>query len=191
MKREEKEHMNEAIVRLHRAKIVPVVLSILFGAALVIARRSAMDAVIRIAAALLVIGGVGSLCLYFFGPIRRENTQLAVGVLLAGTGVLLWLLAGTLVDIFPGIAGVTLILNAFSNLGILSSPEEQTDKWVVLLVSALMAVGGLTILLHPRAIENILLIFIGLAFIVNGILDLVLMHLAKEALLRSFTGRQE
>lgn len=182
--------MNEAIIKLHRAKLVPAVFSLIFGVALIIARKSAMDVAIKIAAAMLMLGGVGCLLMFFFSPVKREMTQLAVGVLMGAAGVLGWFISETLVDLFPGIAGITLLLNGMSNLFILRSSEEQTQNWIVILISAVMVVGGFLILLQPAAIADALMIYIGVSYILNGILDLLLMHLAKDALLKAFPPQQ-
>ena len=53
------ETTNELIKRLHRAKLVPAVISIAFGIALIIARQSAMEVIVKIAAAMLIACGVG------------------------------------------------------------------------------------------------------------------------------------
>ena len=42
--------MNEMIKRLYRTKLVPALLSIGFGIALIIARQSAMEVIVKIAA---------------------------------------------------------------------------------------------------------------------------------------------
>ena len=182
--------MNEAIIKLHRAKLVPAVSSFIFGIALIIARKSAMDVAIKIAAAMLMIGSVGCLLMYFFGPVNHESPQLGIGIAMACVGVLVWFISETLVDLFPGIAGITLLLNGMSNLFILRSPEEQTQNWVVILISAVMVVGGFLILLQPAAIADALMIYIGVSYVLNGILDLLLMHLAKDALLKSFPPQE-
>ena len=46
--------MNEMIKRLHRAKLIPALISIAFGIALILARRSAMTVVVKIAAGMLM-----------------------------------------------------------------------------------------------------------------------------------------
>ena len=116
------------------------------------------DSIVPARKEMLMIGGVGCLLMYFFGPVNHESPQLGIGLAMAAAGVLGWFISETLVDLFPGIAGITLLLNGMSNLFILRSPEEQTQNWVVILISAVMVVGGFLILLQPAAIADALMI---------------------------------
>ena len=174
--------MNETIVRLLRGKLAPAVCSILFGVALIIARRSAMDVLVRATAVIIAVGGLAGVLQYFFGPVK-DRMQLSLSVFALAFGVLCWFIAGTLVDIFPILAGIMLILNGLSNLAPLSSPADSAGTPLVVLFSILMIGGGLFIVFHPAAAENMLMVYIGVCYILNGIFDLILLHRMKEILL--------
>ena len=174
--------MKEMIKRLHRAKLIPALISIAFGIALILARRSAMTVVVKIAAGMLMACGIGSLLLYLFAPIK-EPMALAVGGLMALVGVLAWFYDDVVVDLFPILTGVGLACNGLSNLTTLSMQGEYGGKWLVILFSIIMLVGGILIAIHPKFIEDALLIYVGIGYIVNGIFDLILLHRVKEVLL--------
>ena len=108
---------------------------------------------------------------------------LAVGGLMALVGVLAWFYDDVVVDLFPILTGVGLACNGLSNLTTLSMQGEYGGKWLVILFSIIMLVGGILIALHPKFIEDALLIYVGIGYIVNGIFDLILLHRVKEVLL--------
>jgi uncharacterized membrane protein HdeD (DUF308 family) len=173
--------MNELIKRLHRAKLVPALISIAFGVALIIARRSAMEVIIKIAAGMLFACGVGSVLMYLFSP-AKESMQLTVGGMMAAAGVLGWLCSDMLVNLFPILTGIGLILNGLSNMAPLSTPGENAGTGLILIFSILMIVGGLFIVFHPAAVEDMLMVYIGIGYVVNGIFDLIILYRVKEVL---------
>ena len=174
--------MQETIKRLHRTKLVPAFMSIAFGIALIIARRAAMDVMVKIAAGMLIVCGVGCVLMYFVAPVK-ESMQLTVGALIAVIGILGWAYTETIIDFFPILTGITLILNGLSNLAPLGTPEGDAGKGVIVVFSMLMIAGGLFIAFHPASAENMLIIYIGVSYIVNGVFDLILLHRAKNILM--------
>ena len=176
--------MENAIKSLHRAKLVPALLSIAFGVALIIARKGAMDVAVKIGAVMLMAAGAGGLAMFLFGPVK-EKMNLVVGGILAVLGILAWACSETLVDLFPVIAGITLILNGMSNLATLSqTPEkEYAGTWLIVLFSVIMIAGGVFILWHPAQVEDFLLVYVGISYIVNGLFDLIILYRVKRFLL--------
>ena len=174
--------MNEIVKKLLRAKLVPSVISIVFGIVLILARRSAIGAMVKIAAGLLIACGVGCVLMYLFAPVR-ESMQLAVGALLAGIGLLAWFNTDLLLDLFPVLAGIALILNGLSNLATVGVPGEFAGTGITTVFSILMIVAGLFIVFHPAAVESMIVVWIGCTYIVNGVFDLILLHRAKNVLL--------
>ena len=176
--------MNETIKKLQRTKLVPAVLSIAFGIALIIARKGAADVAVKIGAVMLMLCGVGCLLMFLFGPVKKEGTQLVVGGILALIGLLIWFNSSALVDLFPIFTGIGLVLNGLSNLAPLSQPEENAGNGLIILFSVLMIAGGVMILIQPAAIRDALLIYVGICYILNGVMDLILLHRVREVLLR-------
>ena len=109
------ETTNELIKRLHRAKLVPAVISIAFGIALIIARQSAMEVIVKIAAAMLIACGVGCVLVYLFGPVK-DSSQFVVGGFAALIGFLAWFNSGFVVGLFPIITGIVLLMNGLGAL---------------------------------------------------------------------------
>ena len=174
--------MQEIIKRLHRAKLVPALISVVFGIALILARRSAMSVMVKIAAGMLIACGVGCVLMYLFAPVR-ESMQLLVGALLALFGLVGWFNTDAVVDLFPILTGITLVLNGLSNLAPLGAPGENAGTGLILVFSILMIAGGLFIVFHPAAVENMLMVYVGIGYVINGIFDLILLHRVKTYLL--------
>ena len=173
--------MNETIKKLQRTKLVPAVLSIAFGIALIIARKGAADVAVKIGAVMLMLCGVGCLLMFLFGPVKKEGTQLVVGGILALIGLLIWFNSSALVDLIPVFTGIGLVLNGLAPL---SQPEENAGNGLIILFSVLMIAGGVMILIRPAAIRDALLIYVGICYILNGVMDLILLHRVREVLLR-------
>lgn len=174
--------INDAIKRLHRAKLVPALISIAFGIALIIARQAAMDVAVKIAAGMLIACGVGCVLMYFFAPVR-ESMQLGVGAFMLLIGFIAWFNAEAIVHLFPIFAGISLTLNGMSNFASLKNPEGNPGTWLVVLFSALMIAGGVFIIFHPASVENMLMVYIGICYIINGIFDVILLYRVKNFLL--------
>lgn len=174
--------MEETIKRLHRSKLVPALISIVFGIALILARRSAMTVAVKITAGLLLAGGVGCVLMYLFGPVR-EPMMLGVGIMMALVAVLVWFNDDMVVDLFPILTGVGLACNGLSNMASLGVAGYYKGKWLVILFSLIMIVGGMLIAFHPKFVEDALMIYIGAGYAVNGVFDLILLHQVKDALL--------
>ena len=79
--------MNDLMRHLLRKKIVPAVLSILFGAVLIIAGREALDLMVKVAGWFLIAGAVGLVALYFFRP-DRDPSNAAITWPMAGMAAL-------------------------------------------------------------------------------------------------------
>ena len=174
--------MNEMIKRLYRTKLVPALLSIGFGIALIIARQSAMEVIVKIAAGFLIACGIGCVLMYLFSPVR-DSMQLLVGGFMALIGFLAWFNSGFVVDLFPIFTGIALVLNGMSNMATLSNPGFSSGRTLTVIFSVLMIAGGLFILFRPAAVEGMLMVYIGICFVINGIFDLILLRRAKEVLM--------
>ena len=152
--------MNERIRQLHRAKLLPAITSIAFGIALIIARKGAMDVAIKIGAVMLGLCGLGCILMYITGKVR-ELPQMCIGCLLLLAGVLCWIYSGVLVDIFPIITGIGLILNGLSNLAATREYSGNGGAGLIVLFSILMIAGGVLIIIYANRMVGPLMIYMG------------------------------
>ena len=182
--------MNEAIKQLHRAKLIPAITCLAFGIALIIARKGAMDVVVKIGAVMLGLCGVACIMMYLSGKVR-ELPQMIIGCILLIAGVCAWIYSAALVDFFPVITGIGLVLNGLSNLAALSNSEDNAGKGLILIFAALMIAGGVLIIINSRTVAEPLMIYMGIGYVVNGLLDLTLMYRMKNVLLNKGTNAAE
>ncbi len=177
-----RERWNELIKRLHRAKLVPALASIAFGIALIIARKSAMDVMVKITAGTMIAIGVGSVLMFLFSPVK-DSMQLIIGGIIALIGVLVWINSAAVVDLFPILAGIGLILNGLSNMAPLSDPENNAGTGWIVLFSVLMIAAGIFIIMKRTEVEDLLMVYIGVCYTVNGIFDVILLNRVKDYLM--------
>ena len=95
--------------------------------------------------------------------------------LMAGAGgILVTVLARSIINIFPILMGLLLMINGIGNLSqsFSNSGASITEK----ILPALVALAGLLILIHPSTIVNSVVIVAGVTLIVNGLSDLSLIR---------------
>ena len=162
---------------LMKQKLVPAVLSIALGIVIIIARRAALDLQIKIIGGLIIAGGVAYMARYLASQQPEdEGTKmpiLPVGIAVV-IGLVLILCAGTIVDIFPVIMGVSLILNGLSHLT--AAGMDPENRVLACILGVITIVLGVLIVLQPGAIANMVMVFIGAALIVNGLFDLYMVR---------------
>lgn len=171
--------MNETLKQLLRSKMVPAFMSIAVGIAVLIARKAALDVMVKIIGGLMIAGAVGFFGMYFFGP-YRDSTGLLGGALSAVIGVLLIIYAPAVVDFFPTLMGIVLILNGLSNLTQAAVGGE--NRVLIGLLGILIIALGVLILVRPGPMANAIIIYIGISMIVNGLFDLILLYKIKDSI---------
>ena len=89
--------MEYRIKQLLRSKLVPALLSVVLGILIIIARRAALDLLVKILGALVIGSGIGFILLYLTRPVKETGNLTMVLVLAAVTvltGILLFFVLG-------------------------------------------------------------------------------------------------
>ena len=176
--------MSDLMRHLLRKKIVPAVLSILFGAVLIIAGREALDLMVKVAGWFLIAGAVGLVALYFFRP-DRDPSNAAITWPMAGmaalAGFVLIHFAGAVVDFFPILMGVSLVLNGLSNLA--EAAVDRENRILSGVIGVLVVIFGLLIVARRGVLASAMVIYMGIFLVLSGIMDLWLLHTVKRELL--------
>ena len=169
------DRMEYRVKQMLGSKLVPAVLSIVLGIVIVIARRSALDLLVKIIGGLVIAAAVCFILIYLTRPDKAAGNLKMVlisAAVAALIGILIISFAEDLVNIFPILMGTYLILNGLSHLTAgYADPENRT---VAVAMGVLVIVLGLLIIVQPSFLLNTIMIFIGAAFIVNGISDLLM-----------------
>ena len=167
--------MEYRVKSLLKSKLVPAILSIVLGIIIIIARRSAVDLLVKIIGGLVIAAAIGFIIVYLTRP-DKEAGNLTMVLLTAGatalTGILIIVFAESIVNIFPIIMGIYLILNGMSHLAAgYAAPENRI---IAVIMGVLLIVLGILIVMQPSFLVDMLIIFIGAAFVVSGLSDLLI-----------------
>ena len=172
------------VKQLLKSKMVPALLSVALGIVIIIARRAALDLLVKIIGGLVIASGIGFIAVYLTRP-DKEAGNLPMVLLLSGAaaaaGLLLIVFAGHIVDIFPVIMGIYLILNGLSHLT--EAYVDSENRVLATILGVLVIVLGLMIVFRPGFLVNMIMVFIGASFLVNGVMDLLLLRRVRRELL--------
>ena len=176
--------MDYRVRQFLKSKLVPALLSIVLGIVIIIARRAALDLLVRVIGGVVIAAGIGFIVLYLTRQ-DKEAGDLPMVLCLAGVtaviGILLIALAEHVVNIFPTMIGLYLILNGLSHLS--AAYANRENRIIVAILGVLVIAMGLMIVLQPGFLVNMLMVFIGASMIVNGVMDLVVLKRIRGALM--------
>ena len=164
--------MKENIRTLMKGKLIPAILSIVLGIVLIIARRAALDVLVKIVGILIAVSGVAFIVAYFVRGDSNARLQLTVGPAAVAVifGIVLFFCASAVVDFFPILMGIILILNGLSHLTMAS--VDDGDRVITAIMGVIVIIFGVLIVLRPGFVADAVMVFIGAFFIVNGLFDL-------------------
>ena len=167
--------MEYRVKQLLNSKLVPAVLSIVLGIIIVIARRSAVDLLVKIIGGLVIAAAVGFIIVYLTRPDKKTG-NLKMVLVSAGAAALIGILviafAEEIVNVFPILMGLYLILNGMSHLA--AGYADPENRVIAVILGILIIALGLLIVFRPGFLVDTIMIFIGAAFIVNGLSDLLI-----------------
>ena len=160
---------------LLKNKTVNALLSVALGIVIIIARRAALDLLVKIIGGLILTGGLAYLAINVIRPDTTATlkTDLIIAGLAMLAGVILILCAEGIVDFFPTLMGIFLILNGLSHLGLAGADRE--NRVLSTVMGVVIIVLGVLIVFRPGIIADAIMIFIGASFLVNGLFDLFMM----------------
>jgi len=160
---------------LLKNKTINALLSIALGIVIIIARRAALDLLVKIIGGLVFTGGVAYLVINVIRPDTTATlkTDLIIAGLAMLAGLILVLCAEGVVDFFPTLMGIFLILNGLSHLAVAGA--DKRNRVIALITGIVIIVLGVLIVMRPGIIADMIMVFIGVSFLVNGVFDLVMM----------------
>ena len=160
-------------------KLISAIACIIIGILLIVFRRSALDLLVKIVGLIMIIGG---LIVFLGGRVKARSTAgtgisettLACAAIIVGLIFIIG--ARGIVNIFPIIMGIILLITGLSNLtGTLTlSDEARGSSWTFsLILSIVVLILGLLVLFHPGAIANAIVFFVGVSVLIGGINQLL------------------
>jgi len=165
---------------LAQNKLVVAIASIVFGFVLVIMQTAALDWVISTLGKLLLICAAVYAIMYAVGSEKRRS-NLVLAVVLGLVGLFLAVNPRAIVNIFPTLVGIVLVVNGVANFLHSRAFVPAGSSWTTpMVLSVAVAALGLVMILAPGLIIDVLMLFMGIALIVNGVGDLAVLYANKE-----------
>ena len=127
--------------------------------------------------ALIVLGAAVYGVFYLIG-FYTDSTQLMTAAGCAAAGIIFLSWPRLIVDLFPILAGVALILNGMSNLAEAGRTKEKGTA----VTAVLVIIAGILIAFHPGFIANAIVLCVGIGLTLNGAFDLMMLYKARDEL---------
>ena len=173
--------MVEFLRNIAQNKMVVAVASILFGLVLVVEQTAALDWLVSVLGAFLLGAAAVYGIMYAVGS-EKKRGYVAFAVILGLVGLFVAVNPRAIVNIFPTLIGIVLLVNGVANfLHSYAIVRPAGYSWTApMVLSVAVAVLGLVMILAPGLIIDILMLFMGIALVVNGVLDLIVMFAEKR-----------
>ena len=180
--------LEKDVMKKHRkitaSKICGSVLSIAFGLILLVWSNAAITVICKIFGAFLVIGGVVLIVSFL---IDREGIRsiLSVigGAIAVVLGMYIFMKPETLAKFFAVILGVIILINGIIDIKeAITMAQRHYSKWYVsLIIGIVISVLGLLAIFRPMGLANLIVAFLGVVLILNGIFDIVVTGSSNRA----------
>lgn len=173
--------MTEIFQNMVHDKLIMGIMSLVFGVVLVVWQAGAIAEIIRILGILLLIGSAVALLTYFLGRENKGNpSTLATAILGIIVGLIFAYVPEWLIAFFPVVMGIILIVNGILDISMLASSPARTAAFPLGIVLAIFTlILGLVSLFQPLAVADAIVLVIGIAFLVNGVGDLVAVSMMR------------
>ena len=168
--------MKKMISELRRDFILLSLAFIVFGALLLCFPDVAGTMIAYLCAALLIAFGALHLISYCARKVPGEvyRFDLVKGLIGLVLGGYICIRPELLISFFPAVLGVVILIDSFIKLQNSIDLLRMQDKswWIFILLAIVTAVLGILMLTNPFGTAQLLLMFIGVALVANGVIDL-------------------
>ena len=176
----EKNKIAENIKKVVQNKIFLAILSIVLGVILIARQKAALDSLVWITGIVLLVSAAVFILIFAFKK-DKHPSQLILGIVFAILGLLFAIKPGFVVNAFPVIIGIILIISGLMDLGsALTAPEGTSGKGLLILFSIVLILFGVLCIFQPGAIANAITLLIGIFLLINGIFDLILLIFIRK-----------
>ena len=158
------------IEKILRNKTVLSAAGVTTGIILMIWQRTALITLVRVTGYILIAAAIVYLVLYFSGKDKSE-IQIGYAAVSGAGGLLMVLLSRTIVNIFPILMGVALIVSGIVSLA--QTFRNQDVPSYTKFLSAAAVIMGLLIVVRPAMITNAITFWIGVALTIGGVSGLL------------------
>jgi uncharacterized membrane protein HdeD (DUF308 family) len=159
-------------------KLIVALFSIVLGVLLLIMQGGVLATIVKMAALLCIIAGAVGI-VFFLIKKNRSTTSLACSVIVLAIGILFFVRPDIIVNIFPIILGVYLVVEGLTNVLAALQHKKSNSFLVGLILGVLTLLVGLFLIFRAGTVMNIVAIVAGISLIVNGLTDLFTLRAFK------------
>lgn len=165
--------------------LIAAIVMIIIGLTLLIWPGESNLVIVYVVASLVALAGLVLVILYF---VRKESIVpfvfggLSVGLTLLFIGILLLLIPNILITILPIALGFFLIFSGFNTLQTaVALARMKVVRWFLPLIFAVISIiCGVLALFNPFSMANVLMIFLGVSLLAEGLMLLVSLFLFRK-----------
>ena len=152
------------------------VIFIIFGIYLMIRPELSLTIICRLAGVLFIIYGIVKITGYFTKDMYELAFQFdfAMGLFSLAIGCALIFFVNDVITFFPTFMGVVILIDAvFKIQTSLDARRFGLNKWWLILIMAIAAgIAGFLLIIYPREVSKLIIMFVGLNLIIDGMLNL-------------------
>lgn len=169
--------MKKMLSELRRDFILLSLSCIAIGALLLCFPETAGTMIAYLCAAVLVVYGALHIIAYCIHKVPGDvyRFDLVTGLIGLVLGIYICIRPELLVSFFPLVLGIVILVDSFVKLQNAIDLLRMEDKswWFILLLSIVTGVLAVLMLANPFTTAELLLIFVGVSLIANGVIDLI------------------
>lgn len=164
--------------------LVQGIICVLLGLFLMFWPGVTVITVIYLLGAFFALSGVASLVMYVrkSGDHYHEPAVLTSGVFFLILALIVFIFPGVIASFSSVVLGIVLALaGVVSAVRSVELRELRGSAWIIMLViSIIVAIGGVVIIANPFATTSLFVFIIGLVMFVNGVADLAIEYLSRK-----------
>ena len=169
----------EKFMKVMRNKVVLAIASIVFGLVLIVWQRSAVETLVSIMG-IIFLACAAVFIIMFAVQKEKKGGLLVTGIILAIFGAFFLINPDFVVKLFPVIMGIILVISGlFDMVNAFKLPKTVGSRTGIIVVSIIITALGVLCMFQPGIIADILMVFIGIMLLFNGVFDLVVMAMGS------------
>ena len=168
-----------------KSEVTSSIFYILVGLCLIVAPEQTVNIICKIIfGVLLIAAGAYHIIIYIMGRESSTVVDMLSGVLVLVIGGFLFSNPEVVRNLLPIMLGAMVAVDsAWAIKAAMRLRKEQNELWKVILILSLVFIGlGIFIIFNPFKEERQMILFSGIVFLANGVIDLIFLYLLKKGI---------
>lgn len=175
--------MSQLTKRLKKEVVISSIIYILVGMLFLFYPTMSANIIAYILGGTILAFGIGKVLVYrkLEEIHMNDRMDLFIGAIALGGGVFIFFNPPIVLSILPFIAGIFMIIEAFSLMQTIQPLKTNKDSYnISFILMMILFIGGIIILINPFKIAKTVLMIIGAFFILDGISQLYTTNQIKK-----------